>query len=315
MGWILVVCCFLTFALAFTALLQWGLAKRGMAVHEHAENLRHNKPVAAKPVWEWMKRTNGRIGRLGGRTKDGKLAHFLKASGVPIRPQEYIVMRVLSMLLTAGLLYLVFHHIPALVLGAVAGVCLPRWWVGRQRMKRIRKFNSKLPDFIVILIGSLKAGYSFMQALKSAEEEMDSPFKDEIRQVLKEMQYGSSLEEALADLLERMPNKDLELIIDAVVIQKQVGGNLVAILEIILQTVRDRMSAQQQIVTLTAQGRLSGIIIGLLPIGVGSLLHLIDPSYITTLFHSTLGLCLLAGGIVLELTGFLFIRKITRIEV
>jgi tight adherence protein B len=249
------------------------------------------------------------------KKKNKKLEQFLQQSGLPIKPEEYIMFRWMSTLLCAGLLYLFTGNFFFLILGAVLGYLVPQWWVKKKKKQRITKFNDGLPDMISTVIGSLRAGFSFAQALKTVSEEADSPIKEEIEFVLKEMQYGSTLDDALQELKERMPSEDLELMIQAILIQKQVGGNLATVLDTIVQTIRDRNKIQRQIVTLTAQGRLSGVVIGLLPVIVGVLIYFIEPDYISTLFTHPLGLMLLGAGVFSGTVGFIFIRKLTMIEV
>lgn len=168
---------------------------------------------------------------------------------------------------------------------------------------------------VTTIVGSLRAGFSFPQALKTVAEEAESPVRDEIDIVIKEMQYGSTLDNALEELKERMPSEDLDLMIQAILIQKQVGGNLATILDTIIQTIRDRNKIQRQILTLTAQGRLSGVIIGALPIVLAIVLYLIEPSYIGTLFTHPLGIGMMILGVVFGIVGFIMIRKMTTIEV
>jgi tight adherence protein B len=129
------------------------------------------------------------------------------------------------------------------------------------------------------------------------------------------MQYGSHMEDALHQLKERMPSEDLELMIQAILIQRQIGGNLATVLETIVQTIRDRNKIQRQVQTLTAQGRLSGTVIGLLPIVLGMLIYLIQPAYIGTLFHHPIGILMMICGMVSGIIGFMLIRKLTTIEV
>jgi tight adherence protein B len=129
------------------------------------------------------------------------------------------------------------------------------------------------------------------------------------------MQYGTSMEDALTEWKERMPSEDLDLMIQAILIQRQIGGNLAVILETIVQTIRDRSRIQRQVTTLTAQGRLSGMVIGLLPFVLGILLYLIQPSYIGSLFKNPIGIGMVAASLVSGVIGFMLIRKITTIEV
>ena len=244
-----------------------------------------------------------------------KLEQILQRAGIPLKPEEYILFQWMATLLMGGVLYLISGKVFFFLVGGTLGFATPRWWVRQKQQKRMVKFNNGLPDMITIIIGSLRAGFSFPQALKSVVEESDAPVREEIELVLKELQYGNSIEDALHHLYERMPSGDLELMIQAILIQRQVGGNLATVLDTIVNTIRERNAIQRQVLTLTAQGRLSGTIIGLLPIVLGLFIYLMSPDYIGTLFTHSIGIILLGVGIFFGIIGFIFVRKLTRIEV
>ncbi|WP_349409457.1 type II secretion system F family protein [Pseudalkalibacillus sp. SCS-8] len=249
------------------------------------------------------------------KKKSRKLEQLLRRSGVPLTTEEFILFRWILTALAASFLYLIFGKILMVYIGACFGYFFPIMWLKKKEKKRIQKFNDGLADMISTVVGSLRAGFSFPQALKTVVEESDDPIRTEIGHVLREMQYGSSLEDALNELYERMPSEDLELMIQAILIQRQVGGNLATVLDKIVLTIRDRTKIQRQITTLTAQGRLSGIVIGLLPIILAFVLYVIEPEYIGTLFTSAIGMALLGAGLVSGFIGFVLIRKVTTIEV
>ncbi|MBO8157823.1 MAG: type II secretion system F family protein [Bacillaceae bacterium] len=249
------------------------------------------------------------------KEKNEKLEVLLNRSGLPLRPEEYILFQWISTALLGGLSFIIFGSPFFILLGAAAGFMLPKWYVRRKVNERITKFNEGLADMITVLIGSLRAGFSLPQSLQTVVEESPSPIREEIDMVLKEMQYGRSIEDALHGLNERMHSQDLDLMIQAILIQRQVGGNLATILEKIVQTIRDRTKIQRQITTLTAQGRLSGIVIGLLPIILGLFIYVIEPEYISLLFTHTIGIVMLVFGFISGIAGFFLIRKLTMIEV
>lgn len=249
------------------------------------------------------------------KKSSSKLEVKLKRAGVPLKPEEYMLFQFISTMLAGMLLYIFSGKIFFLLFGFVVGYYIPRMWLRKKQQQRINKFNNTLPDMITTIVGSLRAGFSFPQALKTVVEEADSPMKEEMGMVLKEMQYGNSIEEALDSLKERMPSEDLELMIEAILIQRQVGGNLATVLDKIVETIRDRMRIQRQILTLTAQGRLSGTVIGLLPVILAIVIYFIEPDYISTLFTHPVGLIMLAIGLFAGIIGFILIRKLTVIEV
>ncbi|WP_233569690.1 type II secretion system F family protein [Planomicrobium sp. Y74] len=247
--------------------------------------------------------------------KRDSLEQKLNAAGVPMKVEEYIVFQVIAMLIGGGLLYLIFQQFLFLPIGAVIGYLMPNIILKSKQQKRIKRFNEGLPGMITSVNGSLRAGFSLLQALQMVAEESYSPIKEEVQLVLKTMQYGTSLEDALIDWKNRVPSRDLDLLVEAILIQRQVGGNLTYLLDKILETTRERTRIENQIKTLTAQGKLSGVVISLLPVGVGGLIYIINPEYIGILFTHPIGQGLLLGALVSATIGFIFIRKITTIEV
>jgi tight adherence protein B len=249
------------------------------------------------------------------KEKNTRLEITLARSGLPLKPEEYVLFQWILTIFTGCLFVIFTGNWFFFIMGGILGFLFPKWYVRKKERDRVAKFNEELPDMISTIIGSLRAGFSFPQALKAVIEEATSPIKDEMESVLKEMQYGRSLEDSFNDLKERMPSEDLDLMIQAILIQRQVGGNLATVLDKIVETIRDRTKIHRQISTLTAQGRLSGIVVGLLPIILGFVIYLIQPSYIGTLFHNPIGLALLIAGIISGIIGFIMIKKITTIEV
>jgi tight adherence protein B len=249
------------------------------------------------------------------KEKNKKLSVMLEQAGVPLKPEEYVLFQWILTALLGMILLLITGSFLLLVIGAIAGFYAPRLWIKRKKKKRINQFNDGLPDLITTVVGSLRAGFSFPQALMTVVEEAQSPVKEEMERVLKEMQYGSTIEDSLNELKTRMPSEDLDLMIQAIIIQRQVGGNLATVLDKIVETIRDRTKIQRQITTLTAQGKLSGIIIGLLPLILAVLLYMIEPDYIGTLFKNPIGWVMIGAGGISGIIGFILIRKITTIEV
>ncbi|MBS8266156.1 type II secretion system protein [Mesobacillus boroniphilus] len=249
------------------------------------------------------------------KEKNTKLETMLRRSGLPLKPEEFILFKWLSAGLTGLLLMLVSGNVLLMIPGFFLGLMLPGWYVKKKIKQRVVKFNDGLPDMISTIVGSLRAGFSFQQALKTVIEEAGSPIKEEMGSVIKEMQYGASLEDSLNELKQRMPSEDLDLMIQAILIQRQVGGNLATVLDKIVQTIRERTKIHRQISSLTAQGRLSGVVIGLLPIILAFVLYLIEPEYIGTLFIHPVGIALVGAGVVSGTIGFVLIRKITSVEV
>ena len=160
----------------------------------------------------------------------------------------------------------------------------------------------------------IKAGFSFQQSLESIAKEMQPPISIEFEKTLREMHYGISLEEALRHMEDRVKNKDFELLVTAVLISAQVGANLSDIMEIISETIQDRLKIKAEVRVLTTSGRFSGIIIGLLPVFMILILMVLNPSYFTSFVETMIGKVMLAVSVVLEVMGFLIIKKIVDIR-
>ncbi|MGZ4159646.1 MAG: type II secretion system F family protein [Neobacillus sp.] len=249
------------------------------------------------------------------KEKNTRLETKLAQAGLPLKPEEYILFQWILTAFIGGLFYLILEQLVFILVGGIIGFLLPKWYLRKKQRERVSKFNEGLADMITTIVGSLRAGFSFPQALKSVVEEASSPIRDEMESVLKEMQYGKNIEDALNDLKERMPSEDLDLMIQAILIQRQVGGNLATVLDKIVETIRDRTKIHRQISTLTAQGRLSGYVIALLPVILGFVLYLMQPNYIGTLFHNPIGIAMLVAAFISGIIGFVMIKKITSIEV
>lgn len=244
-----------------------------------------------------------------------KLEQELRSAGVQMSPEEYIALTIISSIfcgLAAGLL---FGHFLLIIPGGVIGYLAPKIWISNKRSKRIKAFNDALPDMIMTIVGSLKAGYSFVQAMKTVSEESDAPVKDEITTFLKETSYGITMEDALNNLKNRVPSNDLDLMIQAVLIQRQVGGNLSMILEVIIKTIRERNELDRHVRALTAQGKLSGKVVGMLPVFIFAVLSLINPEYMAPFTKNIVGKIILGLAASMEIVGFLIMNKLAKIEV
>lgn len=248
-------------------------------------------------------------------SKQEKIEQLLKSAGSELNPEQYVLLRWFVAIISSGVIYLITGNVIASLPCGFLGYETPKLWLKKKTVKRIQKFNESLPDMISTIIGSLKAGYSFPQALKTVSEECESPVKEEITLLLKEMSYGVTVEEALNNLNKRMPSGDLEIMIQAILIQRMVGGNLSTVLETIVKTIRERNTLERQVQTLTTQGRMSGRVIGVLPVVIGFVIYLINPEYMVSFFESMLGKVLISVGVVFGIIGFMLINKLTKIEV
>jgi len=286
---------------------------------ENRYKLKGTKKETASDLKSFLKNSNEYIREMlkkGISRKDQtKIKQKLTAAGVDMKPEEFFMAKVFFSVFGGFLFYLVFGIAITSPVGMITGYLVPEIWLGNKKRKRVEKFNDNLADMITTVIGSLRAGYSFSQALKTVSEESESPTKEEIQILLNELNYGISMDEALENLKNRMPSTDLELMIHSILIQRQIGGNLSTILEVIVNTIRERKKLERQVRTLTAQGRLSGRVIAALPVILGIAFFLLNRTYMMALFSSLYGQIALAFGVILMVLGFIVINRITKIEV
>ena len=215
----------------------------------------------------------------------------------------------LSWLATAGdpVLVAVFTFI---------GFFAPRIWVNRTISKRLIAFESQLPDTLGLWVNGLRSGYSVLQAMEAIAHDASEPTKTEFQRVVQEVQIGIDMPDALEHLLERVDSDDLDLVITAVNIQREVGGNLAEILEVIGHTVRERIKLKGEIRVLTSQGRITGYLISFLPIILALFLNLISPGYMGQMFENrACGWPMLGAGLALIGIGAAIIQKIVDIEI
>jgi len=238
----------------------------------------------------------------------------LARADLRLRVAEYYYLRVGLALGLCAILFLLRDPLSALV-GAVLGYFVPRIWVGRRIGGRLNAFNKQLPDTIVLLSNSLRAGSSFLQSIELVSRETPAPMGSEMGRVVREVNLGLGMEEALANMVRRIKSDDLDLMVTAIGVQQQVGGNLAEILDTIAFTIRERVRIKGEINTLTAQGRMSGYLVAFLPIGIAITLNFINPAFMQPLFTQLLGQILLGVGSVMMVIGFFMIQKIVDIKV
>ncbi|MDR3643746.1 MAG: type II secretion system F family protein, partial [Clostridia bacterium] len=203
-----------------------------------------------------------------------------------------------------------------LVCFAAAAVCvvLPPFFLSSKKRKRMQLFETQLSDALTVIGNSLRAGFTFQQAMESIVNDMPDPIAKEFGRALREMKLGLPLDRALLNLSERLRHDDLDLLVSAVVIQRQVGGNLADILDNIADTIRDRLKLRGKIKVLTASGRVSGLVIGLLPVFILVFLMIINPDYVRMFFTTPIGIAMMIVALVLESIGFIVVRKVVDIK-
>lgn len=239
----------------------------------------------------------------------------LSGADIPLKSEEYIIMTAGASLLTGVLIALILMNIFLGVISAAFVVLLSVIWISMAKIRRLDKFNSQLGDSLMIMSNSLRAGFSFIQAMDMIRRELPDPIAKEFGRTFQEMSLGTPTEEALENMSKRVGSIDLDLIITAVMIQRQVGGNLAEILDNIATTIRERIRINGEIKTITAQGKISGIVIGLLPFALAGIMSIMSPEYLKPLITEPIGQFILASALALEIIGILLIRKIIDIKV
>jgi tight adherence protein B len=203
---------------------------------------------------------------------------------------------------------------------AVVGFYAPRLFVSLAQKRRMKAFNDQLADTLMLMGNSLRAGYSLLQSMEAVSREGDQPTAEEFGRVVREVGLGLSPEEALINLYRRMPSDDLDLMVTAINVQHEVGGNLAKIFATLSDTIRERNRIAGEIRTLTAQQRIGGYVISGLPIALAGGLFLISPNFMKPLFSNERLICMPAFGLpilaaVMMIVGFFVIRRIVAIEV
>ena len=250
----------------------------------------------------------------------GNLQKSLAQADIRMTSGEFVLVKAATTVVGYGIGFVLLAGAVggAVVLAAVGTAALgffaPDIFIKRKANKRVKQFNDLLGDTLTLMANSLRSGYSLLQTMDLVSREGLPPVTDEFKRVLREIQLGLSIREAFAHLLVRVPSEDLDLLITAINIQAEVGGNLAQILDTIGHTIRERIRIKGEIKVLVAQGQISGYVISGLPIALAAVLMLISPGYLGKMFAWP-WLCMPICGLVLIVAGFFAIKKIVDIEV
>ncbi|MCL4275771.1 MAG: type II secretion system F family protein [Anaerolineales bacterium] len=253
------------------------------------------------------------------RTSFGdNIARELARADLKFKVAEYLVLIFASMFIGALLAWFLGNQMAvSALIGAVLGSIAPRFYVKQQQKQRLQKFNDQLPDMLNLMVNGLRAGYSTMQAMEAVSKELPAPICDEFRRVVQEMQIGITMETALENLLRRIPSDDLDFVVTAINVQREVGGNLSEILDNISFTIRERIRIKGEVRVLTAQVRTSGTVLSLIPFGLTLVLWFLNPEYLMSV---TQGGPACTAGIICTVLGlitssYFIMMKIADIEV
>jgi tight adherence protein B len=238
----------------------------------------------------------------------------LEQADLALRPAEALFFYLIGLVLVAILVLFTKGPILALIALVIIGL-IPPAILSFLASRRLRQFTAQLPDTLQLLSSSLRAGFSFLQGVEAVAQESKKPMGDELRRVIIEARLGRPVEEALQDCADRMKSKDFDWAVMAVRIQREVGGNLAELLQTVGETMVERERLRRDVKSLTAEGRVSAIVLGIMPPGLGAVFYVSNPNYMKVLFTHLGGQVALGVAVVAMLIGFVWMKKIVDIEV
>ncbi|PGS51935.1 type II secretion system F family protein [Bacillus sp. AFS041924] len=239
----------------------------------------------------------------------------LLEAGSKLKPEEFFVLRIMLAIGTGFFSFIIGWNILFIILSIIVGFVLPSYILERKSKKRLNLISYQLIETLGMMANSMRSGFSFMQAIQLAGKEMPDPLGPEFERVVREVGLGVSFEKAFNDLVDRLPNKELDVVVQAILAQRTSGGNIAELMETMEETIRGRIRILEELKTLTAQGKMSSWIITLLPVGLGFYLYFFSPDYFRPMLDHPLGLFMIFAAIVSCLIGWTVIQKIIKIEV
>ena len=307
----------------FLAIIVFILPGADSMLHDRLRQLGDLAPLVTKeaqaprdPVGQLRHVVQSAVGSRFERTDRGsRLADRLARANLKVRPTEWILISAGTALVVGALLYLRFGALLFFPIGVLVGYMGAQFFLRYRQSKRTKAFNAQLSPTILQLSGAMKAGYTFAQSVDLAAKNLPVPMGAELGRVTREVQLGLPMNEALARMVHRNNLEDLRLMLIAVQIQSQVGGNLAHILDTIEYTVRERIRIKGEIKSLTGQARASGWVLIALPFGMTAILTLIAPTYFDPMLKTTPGQIMLGLAGFMILCGYGIIRKIVNVKV
>ena len=261
---------------------------------------------------DWLRETGQQMQKVRqGKTLDLRM----RKAGLSLLGTEFLIILALSAALGFVVAFILSKKLYMAILVAVFIMMMEWVYVLIRTQRRETLFRNQLGDCLTMVANAMRAGFSFLQAMDLIAKEMEPPISEEFKHVMRDISLGTSMERALEDMDKRVGSPDFSLVVTAVLIQQQVGGDLAKILDTISETIQDRIRMRREVYTLTAQGRISGWVLAALPVGMCILLNVISPGYLDPLFKEKIGQMAIGGAIVLIIIGFIIIQKIVDIEV
>ncbi len=306
------VCTFLSVFFGIVALVNPALAKR-VRVADRIAEYTMSKENHKTAVADEQKPYKVRRQRLNDAGWLGRIEGLLGRAEVNLSVQSFVI-RWVAVVGLVSFLGAMFINVLLVIVIPGAAVAISLAYLRTRIANRLKRFDDGLFDMLTMVSNSLRAGHSFAQAIQIVHDDMYGPLREEMGRILGEMQVGVSLEEAFNRAADRIGSEDFSLIVIAITIQRQVGGNLAEVLEKISETIRERVHLAAEVKALTSQGRMSAIIFMVMPPVVGLMMFFMNPPYIELLFQSPIGVGMLIGGAISQGLGLIFIRKVIRIE-
>ena len=274
------------------------------------------KPKEIRPLKERFIDFLRSGGKLLSNIRHARALDFkMQKAGIPLLGTEFLLLLGLSGFIAAVIGAVVTKKLYAGVLVAIFVVMAEWIYVLLKIDRREAAFTNQLGDCLMMVANAMRAGFSFLQAMELVSKEMEPPISEEFRHVMRDISLGASVERALDDMDKRVNSPDFSLVVTAVLIQQQVGGDLSHILDTISGTIQDRIRMRREVRTLTAQGRMSGWVLAALPFGLGAFLVLVNPEYMEPLFNERIGQMAIGFAVFMVIVGFLVIQKIVDIDV
>jgi tight adherence protein B len=307
----------LTIALLIVGMILTGSGEQGLLEERLRRYLGEDKEAEEsesqrRAISDWVSK------RVEHTTFGSRISQSLARADLKFRVGEYFALIFLSVILLGGLAWaLGGRSVISFLIGAALGYLGPGIYVSQQQSRRLNKFNDQLPDMLNLMVNGLRAGYSTLQAMEAVSKELPTPISEEFRRVVQEMQLGIPMETALANLLRRIPSDDLDFVITAINVQREVGGNLSEILDVISFTIRERVRIKGEIRAITAQVRVSGSILALIPVFLTVILWFLNPGYLMSFAQAGPMCAVIAGLVVVTLIGlgYYIMMRISAIEI
>ncbi len=274
----------------------------GRYIEDEQQYIQTTEAVKQAPLTEWITK---QVERSSWGDRIGK---ELARADLKLKPGEYIAIMVIAAFGVGVVAFFLGGKVLILaLLGAVFGAFLPRMYVKREQSQRLQRFDGQLPDMLNLMVNGLRAGYSNLQAMEAVSRELPPPISDEFHRVVQEIQLGIPTEKALDNLCRRIPSDDLDLVVTAMNVQREVGGNLAEILDTISHTIRERVRIKGEIRVLTSQVMYSGKFLAMMPLFVIGILYLLNRAYMMEFFKPESVPC---GYIALGVGALMIIKRL-----